>query len=180
VRRYRHFGVVAESMKPLARIAQDELQAWVQDMGGPECVSAQERAVLEDCARLGLILRAQLLRFMRSDGNDRHAATSATTAAAARRASLQAVGLQRRAKEIDLSEYLQRKSAEKASEISTGAPPNALNGTNSSEDDPQPQPAEKAADARKGASVASGGGVPGGNVRPDPAAVSFTTQDEED
>jgi hypothetical protein len=100
VRRYRHHGVVAESMKPLAQMAQVELEAWIQDLGGPDSVSAQRRAVLEDCARMGVILRAQLLRFMRSDGEDRHAATSATTAAAARRASLQAVGLERRAKPI--------------------------------------------------------------------------------
>ncbi len=100
VKRYRHFGVVAESMKPLARMAQDELQAWIADLGGEGRVSAQERTVLEDCARLGVILRAQLLRFMRSDGVDKHAATSATTAAAARRASLQAVGLERRVNPI--------------------------------------------------------------------------------
>jgi hypothetical protein len=67
---------------------------------GPERVSSQERAVLEDAARLGVILRSQLLRFMRSDGQDRHAATSAATAVSVRRASLQAVGLGRRAKPI--------------------------------------------------------------------------------
>ncbi len=101
VRRYRHMGVIPASMRPLVRLAEDELAAWVQDLGGPSEVSAQERAVLEDAARLGVILRAQVLRFMRSDGNDRHAATSATTAAATRRASLPAVGLGRRAREID-------------------------------------------------------------------------------
>lgn len=107
LKRYRHFGVVPESMKPLVRMAQQELEGFVQDLGGPERVSAQERAVLEDCVRLVVILRAQLLRFMRSDGNDRHAATSATTAAAARRASLQAIGLGRRAKDLDVLDVLQ-------------------------------------------------------------------------
>ena len=41
VRRYRHMGVVAESMKPPARMAQEELRAWVADLGGDERVTAQ-------------------------------------------------------------------------------------------------------------------------------------------
>ena len=65
-------GVVAESMKPPCRIAQEELQRWIME-------SNVERTVMEDAARPGVILRAQLLRFMRSDGNDPHTATSATT-----------------------------------------------------------------------------------------------------
>ena len=109
---YDHFGVVSESMKPLAKMAQVELRGWIADLGGDDNVSAQERAVLEDCARLGIILRAQLLRFMRSDGNDRHASTSATTAVAARRAGLQAVGLERRARELDLADYIEEKRSE--------------------------------------------------------------------
>ena len=110
---YRHAGVVADSMKPLVRMAQDELRGWIADLGGEEHVSAQERSVLDDAARLGVIVRAQILRFVRSDGKDRHAATSATTAVGARRASLEAVGLARRANLITIHGVVAEIEAEK-------------------------------------------------------------------
>jgi hypothetical protein len=58
----------------------------------------------------------------------------------------------------DLTEYLERKSAE-----------NRAQQENSTEDD------SRAEDARKGVSTRPGGGAPGGNVRPDPATVSTST-----
>jgi hypothetical protein len=165
VRRLRYFGLVSDSLKPLALQAELELGELLTDKG--EGVTAAERTILEDCARLGLILRAEFARYLQSQ--DPVAAARVTALAGQRRASLQAVGLERVAKEIDLAEYLKRKAAEKASETSTGASPGALNGTNSDEDD------SGAADARKGAPVASGGGAPGLHSSSGPAAVSTST-----
>ena len=64
VRRLRYFGLVADSLKPLALQAEQELGALLSDKG--EAVTAAERTILEDVARLGLLLRAEFARYLQS------------------------------------------------------------------------------------------------------------------
>jgi hypothetical protein len=96
VRRLRYFGLVSESLKPLAKQAEQELGELLADKG--DGVTAAERVVLEDVARLGLLLRAEFARYL--EMGDQKAAARVTALAGQRRASLQAVGLERRAKPI--------------------------------------------------------------------------------
>jgi hypothetical protein len=106
VRRYRREGLISPSMLPLAKIAEDEVSAIFSALGGAECVSEQERALVEDFARVGVVLRAELSRYL---AGERAAGTRVGTLAGIRRASLVALGLGRRAKEIGLEDYIEAK-----------------------------------------------------------------------
>lgn len=102
VRRLRQFGLVAESLKPLASQAELELGELLADKG--DGVTAAERVVLEDVARLGLILRAEFARYLNS--GDQTAAARVTALAGQRRSSIVAVGLDRRSHEVRLEDYI--------------------------------------------------------------------------
>jgi hypothetical protein len=184
-------GTVSEALRPFFGAATLEgaqlTLAYEGEAGTPghRALSAPRKALLEEYLRAGLIMRGELARYAQTQDPD--AGSRAITAMGRRSAILEKLGLENAEHEVDLSTYL----AQKASQDSTGAPPGGVEGTNSTEEDPQPLDAEKvpnsdgddppAADARKGASVAPGGGAPGREVvRPASAAVSFTTQDEED
>ena len=108
VRRLRYFGVVSDSLKPLATQAERELGELLADKG--EAVTAAERCVLEDVARVGLILRAEFARYLETQ--DPVAASRVTALVGQRRASLQAVGLGRRSREIELEDYIDMKDTE--------------------------------------------------------------------
>ena len=108
VRRARRFGHVAESLKPLAVQAERELGELLADKG--EAVTAAERVVLEDVARLGLLLRAEFARYLKS--GDQTSAARVTALAGQRRSSLAAVGLDRRSREIQLEDYIDAKASE--------------------------------------------------------------------
>jgi hypothetical protein len=62
VRRFVYRGLVAEQLKPLARWAEVELAELLADKG--DGATAAERAVLEDVARMGLLLRAEFARYL--------------------------------------------------------------------------------------------------------------------
>ena len=94
LRRLRYFGLVSDPLKPLASQAEQELGELLADKG--EAVTAAERVILEDLARLGLLLRAEFARYLETQAPD--AAARVTALAGQRRASLQAVGLERRAR----------------------------------------------------------------------------------
>ena len=107
LRRYRRLGLVADSMLPLVAAAEDEVRAIIVALGGDENVSEQERAIVEDFARVGVVLRGELARYVAGDSK---AGQTVGTLAGIRRASLVALGLQRRAKEIGLEDYIDLKS----------------------------------------------------------------------
>ena len=92
VRRYRREGLVTESMKPHTLAAEDEVRAIFAALGGEENVSEQERALVEDFARVGVVLRGELSRYL---AGDRDAGKVVGVMAATRRSSLVALGLQR-------------------------------------------------------------------------------------
>ena len=100
VRKFRRDGLVEPSLIPLTKMAEDEAREVIASLGGPDCISEAERLVVEDLARLGIILRAELGVFMGGGSGAQEAAKQATSVAAARRTSLLALGLGRREQEL--------------------------------------------------------------------------------
>lgn len=109
VRRFRREGLVSPSMLPLAKIAEDEASAIISALGGEEAISEQERAIVEDFARVGVVLRAELGRYL---AGEHDAGVKVGTLASIRRSSLVALGLGRRSHEIQLEDYIEAKRAE--------------------------------------------------------------------
>ena len=141
-------GVVSESLKPYAALAQEEALALENALGGEGEVSEQRLLLIQDIGRLGLMLRAVVARFLQGDG-DPELASRVASLASARRASLALLGLDRVARELDLAAYL-----EQAAENRSGA-------TNGGESDESP------ADAMIDAPAATEGGArPGSTPSP--------------
>ncbi len=111
VRRYRREGLVSASMLPLTKMAEDEAKALFQALGGEDNVSEQERALVEDFARVGVVMRGELSRYLTGD---RDAGKVVGIMAATRRSSLVALGLQRREKELGLEDYIEAKAESRA------------------------------------------------------------------
>ena len=109
VRRLRYFGLVADSLKPLATEAERELASLLSDKGAD--VTEAERTLLEDTARLGLLLRAEFARYLQDQ--DQQAAVRVTALAGQRRSNLQAVGLERRARTVTVGSVVAEIEAEK-------------------------------------------------------------------
>ena len=107
LRRWRRCGLVTPAIKPLTLIAEDEVRAIIQALGGPDNVSEQEIALTEDFARLGVVLRGELACYCQGD---RKAGVLVGSMASQRRSALVALGLQRRAKELGLEDYLDAKA----------------------------------------------------------------------
>jgi hypothetical protein len=113
-------GMLSESLKGYAVLAQEEALALVNALGGDSEVSTQRMLLIQDVARLGLVLRAVMGRFVQGDG-DPELASRVASITSARRASLQALGLERISKEIDLTEHLARRDAENRAQEAIGA-----------------------------------------------------------
>src|SRR5262245_48657586 len=92
VRRARYNGHVADSMKPFATEAEIELTDLLMHLGGK--ASTTEDLIARDLARLGMLLRALLMVWLRTPG-DLAVAKTITNMVGQRRASLLALGLQR-------------------------------------------------------------------------------------
>lgn len=107
IRKYRREGLVESNLIPITLIAEDELRAIIYALGGPDNVTEQERAIAEDFSRVGIVLRAELSRYV---GGDRDAGKIVGQMASIRRQSLVALGLQRRAKELGLEDYIEAKA----------------------------------------------------------------------
>jgi hypothetical protein len=129
LRRLEKSGTVAEALRPLLPIAAEEAYELTEALGGPEAVSPQRRMIIEDLAAMGITLRATLALFLQS--SDSELVSKISALASARRASLQALGLERISKELDLTTYLAQKAAENRADGADGA-----NG-----DNPDAQPA---------------------------------------
>jgi len=161
-------GELAPSLRPLLPIAAEEAYELTEALGGLASVSPQRRAIIEDIVAVGIVLRATLARFLQT--RDHELGSKVGTLASARRASLQALGLERVAKELDLSTYLAQKAAESTAEVHQTA--------SNEENGGDPDPA--AADTEQDASARHGGGAPRQDVvHPAPAAVS-TSDSEHD
>ena len=104
LKRLQAGGSVAESLRPLLTIAEHEAAELTEALGGSDAISAQERAVVEDFALLGIVLRAEFARFAQAD--DEAAGGRVGTLAGQRLRHLQALGLERRARDMGLLELL--------------------------------------------------------------------------
>jgi hypothetical protein len=104
LRRLEKSGTVVHALKPLLPLAAEEAYELTEALGGLDAVSPQRRVLIEDLVAIGLALRATLALFLQN--GDPELASKVGTLASARRSSLQAVGLERIAKELDLASYL--------------------------------------------------------------------------
>lgn len=103
-------GTISESLKQSAVGTQEETLSIVAGLGGVENISEQRLVLVQDTARLGLVLRAVMARFLQGDG-DPELASRVATITSARRQNLQALGLERVSKELDLQSYLAERAA---------------------------------------------------------------------
>ena len=107
--RLRLSGIVGPALRPLIEIAEREAEQIVGALGGPDRVTPQRRLIVEDLAAVGIVLRAELARYLQAQDAD--AATRVGTLANSRRASLAALGLERLENEIDLTTYLEQRGS---------------------------------------------------------------------
>jgi hypothetical protein len=140
-------------LKACAVLAQKEALGLVSALGGVDNISEQRLVLIQDVARLGLVLRAVMARFLQGDG-DPELASRVASITSARRSSLVALGLERVAKELDLNTYQIQKAAENRAQATIDTDPDAL-----------------PVDATPCASRGNGGDVPGGCTRSHPPAV---------
>jgi len=115
-------GPFRPELVALAARASDEEMAFLEAVGGDRA-SPQRRALARDAARLGLLVEALLLRFAQT--GDEELAGRLSTLMSARRAGLQALGLDEQRAELSLQEYLAQhaEQAQAAQERSNGSPP---------------------------------------------------------
>jgi hypothetical protein len=128
LRRLEQSGTVALALKPLLPLAAEEAYELTEALGGLNAVSPQRRVLIEDLVAIGLALRATLALFLQS--SDPELASKVGTLAAARRASLQALGLERVAKELDLNAHLAKYEREdRAQDASDSDPDSSIEST---------------------------------------------------
>ena len=79
-------GSIAPSVAPFVPLAIDEAQAMIQALGGPEGLTPMRRALIDDLVSAGIVLRAELARYMQS--RDQASASRVSALTNARRQSL--------------------------------------------------------------------------------------------
>src|SRR5262245_18534892 len=102
VRRLRSQQVISPRVAPFVAEMTAELGDLLADKG--DAITVAERAVCEDLARLGLVLRVAFGRYVAAPSMEMARLIVAT--AAARRAGFAVLGLERRARTLDLHTYL--------------------------------------------------------------------------
>ncbi len=90
--RLRDSGTVAESLRPVLDLAENEMAEIIESLGGADAVPPTMRALIEDAVSVGVALRGELGRYLQSGDPD--AASRVGTLAAARRQSLALIGLE--------------------------------------------------------------------------------------
>jgi hypothetical protein len=174
VRRYLAFRECAPGLKAIIRAAEDEMVDMASDLTGGgtiEDLSTGKRLLLEAAMQTLVASRALFAMFVES--RDPEIASRFATQATALDRALTKLGLERVAKELDLSTYLAQKASEKSSE----AHETPLSDTNSD------TPGSVDPEAEQAATGPNGGSVPERDVvHLDSAAASTTTSthDQED
>ena len=101
-------GSISTALLPLFECAADE-NAELRDAIGGDEASPQRKAILGDVIRVGMVLRAELARYLQAGDTD--AGARVGSLANSRRASLAVLGLDRHAHEVtDLRTYLESKA----------------------------------------------------------------------
>ena len=90
--RLRDSGTVAESLRPILDLAENEMAEIIDSLGGADAISPTKRAIIEDAVSVGVALRGELGRYLQSGDPD--AASRVGTLAGARRQSLALIGLE--------------------------------------------------------------------------------------
>jgi hypothetical protein len=106
----RRGGPVRRELRPLIEQAGRELEELLDAVGGE--TSPQRQILAQDVARIGLLVRALFMRFVQTEDED--IASKMGTLVATRRAGLQALGLDREIREIQLDEYLREKATQRS------------------------------------------------------------------
>jgi len=104
-------SAVRRELRPLLDAGEAELTALVGAIGA-ERASPQRLLVAQDVARLGVLVRALMLRF--GQDGDGETASKIGTLIGVRRAGLLALGLDEQRHEVSLHEYLAQRAAEAA------------------------------------------------------------------
>lgn len=108
LRAFADAGVIAPALRPLVEA---ELQAGVEVLEAlaPD-PSPQQRTLVADCTRLGVVMRGELAKYL--ERQDADAATRITAVANARRSILTTLGLERYARDAtpDLRRYLEQRA----------------------------------------------------------------------
>jgi hypothetical protein len=147
-------GDVSPAIAPFLAEAHAEAQALHAALGGRENMTAQRAVILDDVVRVGVILRAELARYLQTQDPD--AAGRVGTLATVRRSSLAAVGLDERRVEHDLGTYL---ASAPSAQDGAGATIDAVPGPRAgAPDDRGPTRETKANEAEGPARKAEGGG----------------------
>lgn len=115
-------GLINQKHKRSAVLAQEKTLAIIAALGGADNISEQELLLAQDIGRLELVLSVVTMRFLQGDG-DPELASRVATLTSARRQNLQALGLQRREKEVSLHDYIAQRAAENASGGANGDDP---------------------------------------------------------
>lgn len=99
----RRSGTVPQTLKPLLTAAQVEALELVTALGGEDEVTPQKRQLIDDYARLGLVMRGELSRYVQGDHD---AGGRVSTLAGQRRSTLMLLGLDRFERPVGLRDIL--------------------------------------------------------------------------
>jgi hypothetical protein len=124
VRRYLAFRECAPGLKPIVRAAEEEMVDLVVDLTGGgtiEDLPAGKRLLVESAMQTLVASRAMFAMFVES--RDVELASRMATQATTLHRALTTLGLERRAKEVDLAAYLREKAREDRAEKPNGDGP---------------------------------------------------------
>ena len=112
-------GTLSGNLRPFAADAIGEAVSIVHELGGDAQITAQRLALVQDTARLGLLVRALVASIAQGESIDVEQVSKVATLISARRSALQALGLDRVEREVEsLSDYL----AHRTPQVETAGP----------------------------------------------------------
>jgi len=116
LRRLRESGTVAESLRPVMEIAEDEMSEIIASLGGIDAITPITRAVIEDAVSVGVVLRGELDHYLQA--RDSASGSRVGTLASVRRQAFALIGLEAKGGEpIDLSTYLEERAVAGRDEV---------------------------------------------------------------
>ncbi len=120
-------GAISPSVRPFVPDGEQEWRELIDQLGGPDRLSAAERILCEDVGRMGVVLRAEAARYAQSQDSD--AASRVSALSSARRQAVALLGLRPRELQVpSLTDYLGTKRVEKVVEVDTASARNTDDG----------------------------------------------------
>ena len=109
-------GSISPSVMPFVPDGEQECMELIDQLGGPDCLSAAERILCEDVGRMGVVLRAEAARYAQTQDSD--AASRVSALSSARRQAVALLGLRPREVQVaSLGDYLDSKRVEKVVDV---------------------------------------------------------------